>query len=150
MGSVQPLTMQRDGSCQVQDFVFDLFAFCGLCLPSLSPSEHLSCSSLHQSCFIHGSGEDTKQKSSEDRPLRKSIWSEISRRHHYSLPHDPGRFFLNLIRHWPRKWGFHPGYHGRWCKNGLVEAKIDIINNCSLISHTSIHFIVDGKQFCKS
>lgn len=78
MGSVQLLTMQRDGSCQAQDFAFDLFAFCGLCLPSfvvsLSPSsEHLSCSSLHQSCFTHGFGEDTKQKSSQDRPLRRSI-----------------------------------------------------------------------------
>lgn len=34
-------------------------------------------------------------------------------------------------------------------KKCLAEAKIDIIDN-SLITHSSRHFIVDGKQVCKA
>lgn len=128
-----------------------LWSFCilwVLCLPNfvvnLGPSEALSyslvCHLLHQSHFIHGFGEATKQKSSQDRPLRKSILSWISRRDHYPLPSWPREFFINLIRKWPRKWGFHLRYHKRWCKNDLLSQD-NIIDNCLITYHLPILFI---------
>ena len=157
LGSVQPVMMQRVGSSQVQDFAFGLFELhefyvypflqsvqvplngclvlqCIICSSSLVSSMALV---KIQSRRVHRQTPEEihLQLNFQQRPLTTTLMTQ-------AVFHQSNYASTQKMR-------FHLGYHGQWCQNGFAKAKINGMHSRLLI-HTSSHFIVEGKQVCKT